>query len=164
MKQPVKINLRCSNGDTIPVVLIDDDCKDVKFGKDWDPENIRSGLLCCALNRVASCNCPYGDNCNECENMQKLKLDALSYIEELEVECGIRTRIQQPQDSRKYYFVDGLPHCLDFGTGCIVNMGLYEDPKYVAEIDRMAWGWVLMDGPLTVDVMNRYGMISAPVE
>lgn len=165
MKRPVEIDLRCKVCRSTRIWL-EEECNDAKFGKDWDPEKIRLGLMCCGLDRVNSCNCPYGDNCDDCENMQKLKRDALAYIEELEVECGRRSRIKPPEKSvcRKYYFVKGFPLSFNPGEIRIADMDLYEDPQYVAEIDRMAWGWVLMDGQLTVDVMHRYGMISAPVE
>lgn len=166
MKRPVELKLRCRDGSSIRIVL-EEDCNDVGFGKDWDPEKIRLGLMCCGLDKVSSCNCPYGENCDDCENMQKLKHDALDYIEELEVECGRRSRGKPPEKSvcnSKYYFVKYLPWSFDPGERLIADMCLYDEPQYIAGIDRMAWGWVMTDRPLTVDVMNRYGMISAPVE
>lgn len=165
MKRPIEIDLRCKARSLIRIWL-EEDCNDARFGKDWNPEKIRLGLLCCWMDRVSSCNCPYCENCDDYENMQKLKHDALAYIEELEVECGRRSRIKPQEKSvcRKYYFVKGFPLSFNPGERLIADMCLYDEPQYVAGIDRMAWGWVLMDGPLTVDVMNRYGMISAPVE
>lgn len=166
MKRPVELKLRCRDGSSIRIVL-EENCNDVGFGKDLDPEKIKLGLMCCGLDKVSSCNCPYGENCDDFENMQKLKHDALDYIEELEVECGRRSRGKPPEKSvcnSKYYFVKGLPWSFDPGERLIADMCLYDEPQYVAGIDRMAWGWVLMDRPLTVDVMHKYGMISAPVE
>ena len=40
----------------------------------------------------------------------------------------------------------------------------YTERRYIPEIDRMAWGWVKYDTPLTLAEVYEYELIAAPRE
>lgn len=55
--------------------------------------------------------------------------------------------------------IGGLP------TGrTLVNAEVFEERQYIAEIDRMVWGWVEYTEPLTPAEVSEYELISAPRE
>lgn len=46
----------------------------------------------------------------------------------------------------------------------VVNFKHFSERRYVAEIDRMAWGWVEYETPLTPMEISEYELISEPRE
>ena len=46
----------------------------------------------------------------------------------------------------------------------IINSQVFDERRYVSEIDRMAWGWVEYETPLTPMEISEYELISAPRE
>lgn len=46
----------------------------------------------------------------------------------------------------------------------LVNIGAFGTRRYVAEIDRMVWGWVEYTEPLTPAEVSEYELVSAPLE
>lgn len=54
------------------------------------PDQIKIGLALCTSDEAAADRpCPYGGNCEECDDKQTLKADALAYIEELEARISL---------------------------------------------------------------------------
>lgn len=84
----------------------------------------------------------------------------------LESECAAGGFEMYETDLYKYYclmrppMIGGLP----IDTALIVEAEVFEERRYVPEIDRMAWGWVVYNRPLTPKDIADYELISAPRE
>ena len=46
----------------------------------------------------------------------------------------------------------------------LMALEMFDERRYVPEIDRMAWGWVEYAEPLTPMEISEYELISAPRE
>ena len=64
----------------------------------------------------------------------------------------------------RYYCKMRAPTLGTIPTFGLVEIMPFEKRKYIESIDRMAWGWVAYDHPLSPSEVDKYELISAPRE
>lgn len=61
----------------------------------------------------------------------------------------------------KYYCIMRPPAPGTIPKGAI-EIRMYNERRYIAEIERMAWGWVEYDRELSYEEIHSYELIAAP--
>ncbi len=64
----------------------------------------------------------------------------------------------------RYYCVARPPAVGAIPRGWVVDCDVFDERRYIPEIDRMAWGWVEYEFPLSMKEVADYELISAPLE
>lgn len=64
----------------------------------------------------------------------------------------------------RYYFPNRPPVLGEIPTFGLVEVVAFHKRRYVEEIDRMAWGYIVLKQPLSPSEVDKYGVISAPRE